>query len=364
MTTNVDITRDARPMPTNAIDPDAPVPPSVKAAADRAAAIHAQAYPKTAADPSVSEVSPVDAPNPPAPDKTPEPVTVPVTPAPAASAPPSDDDDNVSPEQLKHRYLSMKGRWQASQKQLGIAQEQLSQLGDELVRTHSLMSARPAEPPHQAPMTSSMLTKEDVNNYGDDLIDMTKRAAMEAVKPALDALTQENQQLKQRVNKTVQATVFTELEREVPNWREINGNDRFKAWVRLPDIYSGSVRLNMLNKAFAAADAPRVIAFFKGFINDEVATGNLVMPTPSPAAASAPAYREPAVRLDTLTAPGRAKPATGDANVPVDKPVFTRADVSAFYRRVASNYYAGNEAQKRADEARLFDAQRDGRIRG
>ena len=117
----------------------------------------------------------------------------------------------------------------------------------------------------------------------------------------------------------------------------------------------------MLNTAFRAADAPRVIAFFKGFLNEEVATGQ--QPAPQPPAS--PQTRTAAVPLDTLAAPGRAKPATGadSTSAPADKPIITRAQIAAFYDQVRRGAYAGRDADKARDEAIIFAAQREGRTR-
>ncbi len=122
----------------------------------------------------------------------------------------------------------------------------------------------------------------------------------------------------------------------------------------------------MLNAAFQAADAPRVAAFFKGFLAEEVATGNAPAPQPEPGITSPP--RQAAVSLDTLAAPGRAKPASGDSSVPADKPVFTHAQIAQFYRNtreagLGKGPYAGREADRKRDEVAIFTAQAEGRIR-
>ena len=116
-----------------------------------------------------------------------------------------------------------------------------------------------------------------------------------------------------------------------------------------------------VNAAFQAADAPRVLAFFKGFINDEVATGQMTAPTAQPAATPAP--RQAAVSLESIAAPGRARPATGDTQVPVDKPIFTRNQIADFYTRVRQGQYNGRDQDKMRDEAAIFAAQREGRVR-
>lgn len=119
----------------------------------------------------------------------------------------------------------------------------------------------------------------------------------------------------------------------------------------------------MLDAAYQAADAPRVLAFFTGFVNDEAIAAGNVAPAPTPEPPQAP--RQAAVPLERLAAPGRARPAGGsDApNVPADKPTFTRKQISVFYNDVRRGAYAGREAEKAAREREIFSAQNEGRVR-
>lgn len=111
--------------------------------------------------------------------------------------------------------------------------------------------------------------------------------------------------------------------------------------------------------AFRRGDAPRVLAFFKGFVTDEQATGQMPGPEPS---LQPPAPGNAAVPLAALSTPGRPHP--GGDNAPTDaKPVFTRADIRWFYSPEGQSSYYGRPDARKADEQRIFDAQRDGRIR-
>jgi hypothetical protein len=102
--------------------------------------------------------------------------------------------------------------------------------------------------------------------------------------------------------------------------------------------------------------------FFQAFLNEERATGQLPDTQAPPQAPPAP--RAAAVPLDSLAAPGRAKPASGNGFAgAADKPVFTRAQISEFYAKVRRGEYAGREQDKDRDEAAIYAAQREGRIR-
>jgi len=136
----------------------------------------------------------------------------------------------------------------------------------------------------------------------------------------------------------------------------LNTNPDFLGWLGLPDPFSGAIRHEMLKAAYAQADAPRVLAFFNGFLAE--------------GAAVAPASVQPEnqgsnlqrIPLKDLAAPGRAKAAAAQ-DAPTEKPTITRQAVSAFYADVAAGKYRGNDAGKNKREAEIFSAQAEGRLR-
>ena len=243
---------------------------------------------------------------------------------------------------------------------IGSMQEQMAQMGDELTRLQQVLNRTPAAQTQLKPQP--LLTSDDQEKYGPELIDFAQRAAREAVAPQLTALEQENQRLRRDVVQTKQGAVYETLDGQLPNWRTINTSPRFLQWLRLPDLYSGRVRGELLKEAFTAASAPRVLQFFKGFITDEEATGNAV-PISQQQPGAQPSPRIAAVPLETLAAPGAARPAPGNAQVPADKPIYTRQQIASFYTQVRQGYYAGREQEKAQLEADIFAAQREGRVR-
>ena len=378
---NIDVTRDAPRLPQNAEDPAVHIPDSVKRAAAAAEAAHKAVYGATEPivetpkepvpdepikfeDEQVREPDPhiatkvkeraklkVSQPKEPVAEpvtRSQEQLTAPQEPSRAAELP-------VGEDQWEHRYRSMKGRYDASQGTMAQMQEQMTMLGNELSRTQHLMM----QGAQQQPQT--LITDEDKKAYGDDLIDLTRRAALDAVKPELSRLEQENKRLQSTFLHEKQVSLTGVLDNELPNWREINRDPRFIQWLRLPDIYSGVVRKQVLDAAYQAASAPRVLAFFRGFVQDEVATGNIEPDLPNE---QPPAPRIAAVPLERLAAPGRARPAGGNTPSPADdKPIFTRAQISKFYSQAVRQAYVGREKDRAADEQLIFAAQREGRIR-
>ena len=339
------------------VDPDVKIPDSVRLAAEKA-----NSYYKKPAEP----------PEPPAPasDEPPalpkpasdEPPALPKQRAKKVAAPPAEPQAPPAPGDInwEHRYLSMKGRHDSLLQAQGSMQEQMAQMGDELMRMQQILQQRGNGPPAK-PGTKKLLTPEDEQTYGQDLIDFTRRAAQEAVAPELEASKQEIRSLNQRLTREAQIGVQITLDREVPDWREINLDERFKQWLRLPNIYSGRVRHQMLSDAYQAANAPLVVQLFKDFIADEDATGNRA-PDPANEPPAPPVPRRAAASLEVLAAPGRAKPAGGDTAMPADKPRFTRTQIKRFYEQVRAGVFVGREVEKDRQEREIFAAQNEGRV--
>lgn len=345
--------------PAPAIDPAVRIPDHVAAQARAAEAAHKAAYaPSPPPEQSAaSPAAPAPAPAAPPEQRTAEP-PAPAPAAPADTAP--DKTATLTPEQWRHAYLSMKGRYDQAATSIGGLQEQLQEVSDELMRTQR--AVRPPQqrrPAQQRP--AALITEKDMENFGPDVIDLVTRAARAAVAPDLQNLHQGVQQVGERIQQVRSSNVYDVLDLKVPDWRAINLDPRFKSWCSLRDVYSGQLRSTLLNDALKAADAPRAVAFFQGFLAEEQATGALPDPLGQPAPL-VPA-RTPALTLDSLTAPGRAKPAGGETPQPVDKPIFTRAQIRAFYDAVRQGQFNGREADKNATEQAIFVAQREGRVR-
>jgi hypothetical protein len=356
------------PTPLPPVDPDVKLPPAIAAQGARADAIHKQAYqtpdpaPQPQPDPA-PQPAPAPAPVPPAPQPVPPPAQPqpPQPPQPVQPPAPEPGDENVTAEQWRHRFLSMQGRYNQAAQTVGSMQEQMSELGDELMRTQALVRREP-QPQQPQPQPQALVTDEEIKTYGPELIDVIQRAARAAVNPDLQNLHNGVTQVSQRVQQVSAGGLYAVLDQQVPEWRSINVSPRFKAWCGLRDVYSGVVRGSLLNGAFKAADAPRVVQFFKGFLAEEQATGQLPDPSYQPPAPPVP--RVAAIPLESLTAPGRAHPAGGnDAQLPVEKPIFTRNQIAEFYRHVREGRYAGRDADKNATEQAIFAAQREGRVR-
>lgn len=337
------------------IDETVPVPAAIRAAAERSAALHKQAYqteePKEPAKPQEPNGQ-TEEPKVPEAPKTPEK-------APDVKAP-----EPNSAEDWENRYKAMKGRNDRNEQQLGELGRELASIREELNRVR----AAPAQVQQPTPdLTFGKITDKDREDFGADFIDVAKRAAAEAFMPEIERLKKQVTELGGTVENVARTTHDTQtltmnerLDRDLPTWREINRDPKFLAWVGLRDPYSGAIRMEMMRAAHAKGDAQRVLNFFKGFLSDEATTA----PAPAPTS-DLLKQEQPKVPLESLAAPGRAKASASTPPVsdPDEKEIITRAQVTEFYRLLNSGHYRGREAEAKGLEERIFAANRDGRIR-
>lgn len=338
------------------IDPDVKIPAAVLAQAARSQAL----FEATQAAPTEEgEVTPQGNPEldastllsaDPAPEETIEQPAAQPAPAPAA---PADEDS------WEHKYKSVHGRYVRQQDQMRQMSEQITGLQNVI----ATLQAAPSSTPMPEFKLESLITPEETSDYGEDFLKIVGKKAREELGPVFKGYEQQITDLKQQlagVNGVVQkdsaAKLLANLDEKLPNWREVNTNDEFLNWLRLPDPYSGAIRHDMLKAAYAQGNAHRVIAFFNGFLAEEAAVA------PANAEPDANVTKVAKVPLASLAAPGRAKTAAS-ASAPAEKPIFTRTQIAAFYADVAAGKFRGRDAEKNKAEAQIFEAQRDGRIR-
>jgi hypothetical protein len=350
------------PKPRLVDDPNTFIPPAVRRHAEAAdAAFRAQGGQPEAPLEAPSSNSPGAAPPPqeatPPVEKFPE-VTSQVTPPISQQvtppvAPPEDE------ETWQRRYEGILGRYKRQENDMRGMSEQIMSMQN-LIASMQHPVAAPAESRPQ-----SLLTPEEVNEYGSEFLGVVARKAKEELNPEVAALRQKlinlEQQLQgnsERQQERARLEMDATLDQRIPHWREINYLPEFHAWLALPDMYSGVIKHELLRTAYAQNNTPRVLAFFKGFLDQEAA----LVPQggePHPATELQNGGKVP---LESLAAPGRAKTSAA-SSAPVEKPLITRAQISQFYTDSASGKYRGREAEKGRLEAMIFDAEREGRIR-
>lgn len=361
-----DLRADTRP-----IDKDVKIPAAVLRAAAAAEAAQRAAYPDQTPAP---EPAPPPAANdtitiadPPAPAPQPQPPVTPrgnEPPAPQSPTPqPPAPQLSEEAEREVQRVRSEEGRRRKNlENQLAAANDRLASLEAAIAE---LRNAPPAQPPAPPAPPPQLLTDKEREEFGAEMLDVMGRRAKETISPELAELRAHVALLERQITGTVQQTaqtarqaMLTQLDTALPEWRQINVQPEFKAWLALQDPLFGVSRQSGLLQAYERNDTARVLKFFESFVSELAAQDPAPHPAPAPAAPPAP----PKPGLESLAAPGRAR-TSAQPNAPAEKQIITTADVNAFYDAVRKGFYNGREAEKNALEQELFAAQREGRVR-
>jgi hypothetical protein len=252
---------------------------------------------------------------------------------------------------------------------------------ERLLATMQTPSAAPAPVPPEPPKTTTtVVPKADVDEYGEPLIDASRRWARVEFEHLIGDLTAKIHGLEAHITelrsghqRTTQATLKTRQEAYfdadpelAAHWRQQNTDPEFLAWLRQPDEFAGVPRQQLLGQALQNEDLPRLARFFKAYLAEQTATPTPLSPQlQTPPAAPVPATGAGTVRLEDLAAPAGGNPASGvGGGAPGgEKRIYTRAQVSAFYRDVQRGKFVGNDAEKDRIERDIHAAATEGRIR-
>lgn len=304
--------------------------------------------------------------------------------SPAAAAQPPPDGGTPPPpapaEGWEHKYRVLQGKYNAEvprlQHQVNEQSTVIEQLRQQMTATQGMLSAfaqnRVAAPGSQssAPAAPSRLVKdEEVKEFGEDLTDFIKRVAQDAILPAVEQRLQPVQQQvaemrgvseedRRRALQAAHEQLVATLDREIPDWRQQNNDPLFLEWLTQADSYSGVTRKALLTQAYEGFDAPRVIAFFRGYRNE-----NAVVTPPAGAAAPAPQPGASQRTLDDFVAPGAPKPGTTSAPNGAGKRTWTQAEIQHFYTAAAAGQFRNNKQRRDEIEREIHAAVTEGRVR-
>ena len=321
------------------------VPEQVRRASERATELLNQVNgpagePPAPAEPA-PEVQPVEPP-------ANEPAPAPAEPTPAPAPTPAETDWAHKYKTLQGVFTAEQGRWNAEKKVLETRLAALEQ------------AAKPTQAPAPAPQTAKLVTDKDVETYGPELMDVIKRQATEMaqeivaqkmaeLKPQLDQTREQVSNVSAQVYKTHEERFYGELSKDVPDWEQVNTDQRWLDWLAQVDELSGVPRQAYLDNASQQLDHKRVAKLFKTF--KDAAGLN------PPAEPAAPAPAKPAISpsprtVGTASAPTPREPQNG----------VSRTEIATHYRRGSTDAsYRGSQAHKDM-EARIAQAMASGQI--
>lgn len=305
------------------------------------------------------------------------PVAAQPTPPEPAPAQPAKADFEQQYRVLQGKYNAEIPRLQAQLRELMGANRTLQ---EQVTATNALLASlggqaqRPASGASASPQPVRLVKDEEIREYGADLIDVVQRAAREAVMPEVERridqrvqpvvqkienVANQSTSVAQRIVKQDQASVHRLLTESVPNWQQLDTDEGFIGWLDQQDPFSGRTRGEMLNEAYRSLDGPRVVAFFKGYLNEHAA----VTP-PASGATAASQGASPQPRLEDMVVPGVPKAgAAGAQDGANNKRIWSRTEIGKFYHDKQQGLYRSDPKKAAAIEADIFSAQREGRVR-
>ena len=317
------------------------LPTQVQAALDAAEATLAATN-----APSAPEASPVDN----ALDAQPQPDPFGDAPQPEAApvAPPAPQPkDDV----WESRYKSLQGLFNKEvpelQQKVKTLQGNLDEAITRLNRASEQQESQPAKPRTADP--------KDVEDFGQDLVDMVSRVSAQAIgqlskvfegkvtqfESQIASLEQSLRGATQQVAITAEQSFFDKVTKLVPNWEEVNVNPAFLAWLNEADPVYGVTRQAALQRAQDGLNADHAAAVFKAFLGPQVQ----------------------AKKVDPLDSQVSPRSATTVAPTPAQATVLTQAQITKFYDDVRRGNYRGQDTEVARIEQLINSALAEGRVR-
>ena len=297
----------------------------------------------------------------------------------AAPEPKQEPKKEAKDTDWQHKYSVLQGKYDAEVPRLTSdlreSQQTVRSLEDKLRKLETTVATmQEVNSPKKEPITENLITQDEIDQFGPDLIDLVNRVAKQAVAPYVDKKFNEVSKSVKQVGESVASTqesvaksarekLFDRLDSAVEGWREINRDQAFVGWLNQVDEFSGEPRGVLLRAAFERNDADRVIKFFKGFQKENA------VDDASDQQADAPERKQESQQsLDKLVAPGQPKTGTTGAQEGSGKGrIWTRKQISDFYteKNEFIKAHPNRDIPKRLAqlEEDLFAAQRENRIR-
>jgi hypothetical protein len=263
-------------------------------------------------------------------------------PVPAASQPSSDDA-----KLWEQRYRTLQSKYDVEVPRLHT---NLRSAMEKIAVLESAQHAATAEP------AKKLVTQQDVDTFGGDLVDLIGRKAQEiageqvsALQATVKALEAKLSQTHQRVETSDDGRFFADLAGLVPDYKEVNADPRWLQWLTVTEPLAGRTRQQLLDEAAAARDVARVARLFGAFKESLVPAQ----------AVQAAQQQQVAQELQRQVAPARSKGASAPV-APQATRVWTSRELNEHYRKVRMGELSPEQAAR--IESEINQAMTEGRI--
>ena len=257
-----------------------------------------------------------------------------------------------SDEKWAHKYHTLKGMYDAEVPRLHSQVREMQTQIQQLIADKAEIEARKVE----VPQVDSLITDEDKEAFGPDLIDLIERATNSKVATLANReaeLVKEIKELKGQLGNVTERQVVSEKDRflsslaqQVPDWETLNIDPGFLSWLQEVDPVYGIPKQVALSNAYEGGDVARVATIFNSY------KGTL--------APKAPKAKTGQQELQRQVAPTRTRSGTPPTNSESDQ-YFTNQDIEQFYTDWRRGVY--DDAEAAIMEKQIHAAAAEGRIR-
>lgn len=320
-----------------------------------------QDAPPTPVEPTPAE-PPIDQPAEPPAEPAPEPEP---TPAPDARIVELEAELAEARQQLEkgdQRYRTLQGKYNHETRRMN---ERIAALEEKAEKATAPPQAPPAEPPKAAPTPPaddlidirSILTKEEIGEWGEEMIEVMNKISRANAKIIAD---QHMAPINERIGKidelenaqrtTIRSHFDMQMDQLVPDWEEINETDEgFKEWLAEPDGLSGATRYENASMLLSNLDAEGLARYFQQYKTEKTAKPSSPAPQRTPETPPAPPapQEKPKAPPQPPVSPSRGHQAPVDLYAePTKEAVVTREDLQDAIAQMRAGKLSLEEYQK------------------
>ena len=256
-------------------------------------------------------------------------------------------------DEFEQKYKTLRGKYDAEVPRLHQQVRDLNGKLDELAKS---MEAKP-EPPTKSKEKVSYVTDADRAEFGEELIDVQRRVAQEVSQEYTERMEQQDEVIKtlqEQLAKTgndVGEMSFTQrLHSVVPDFAEIDNDERWVAWLNEHDPMLRGPRRDQAAAAFQAGDVEAVLHYvnlFKESISE---------PETAP-------RQQRQTELEKQVAPNRSANSVRTQSANQNSKIYSPKEVDNAWTKVRALNTKGKYADAEKLEAELTAAYMEGRVR-
>lgn len=248
------------------------------------------------------------------------------------------------PSDWEHKYNVLKGMMDRTN---ADNTDRIGQLENQISILSSM--ARPTSPqetfhPTAAPQASDYgMSEEEIEALGgQDFVDSLIKISAAGSAVEISELRDEIHSLRDSQTESKEDIFYNQLSSLCPQWRVINKDDGFKAWLLGDEGLSGIEKKSFLENAYENKDAATSARYFNEYLRLQPGSPGL----------------NPDVISDIIpnASGGGAPPSVPSGNI------YTRQTILKFFKDRGLGRFKGKEEEAEAIERDIFAAQREGRI--